>query len=115
MGIRHNSNVVRLPNGVLHIAPDTIDEALLSKALRDRLLTLENEVNNRSGGGDGEHGLFQQLTPSSVWTIDHNLGRHPAVTVQDINGEEIIADVQHTSLNQIVITHNTSITGYVAW
>ena len=41
--------------------------------------------------------MFVQNTPSSVWTIPHNLGYPPAVTVIDTSGAQIEGDAVLTS------------------
>jgi hypothetical protein len=47
---------------------------------------------------------FDQATPAATWTINHTLARYPEVTVLDAAGNVVLADVQHTSVAQIVIT-----------
>ena len=54
--------------------------------------------------GDGastfEH---TQATADSTWTVNHNLGFRPAVTVLSPGGLEMLAEVLHTSLNQALV------------
>jgi hypothetical protein len=45
-----------------------------------------------------------QGTPSSAWTVVHGLGKYPAVSVIDSAGTQLMAQVDHTSLTQLVIT-----------
>ena len=47
---------------------------------------------------------YSQITPASVWTITHNLNRHPAVTVVDSAGTVVEGDVSYASRNQIVLS-----------
>lgn len=56
------------------------------------------------GGGSGLSYLHTQSSPSSVWTINHNLGIRPSVELFTVGGAEFDADVQHTSINQTVVT-----------
>lgn len=56
---------------------------------------------------------FIQLSPSTVWTLDHGLNRHPAVVVRDMAGNTIEPSIAYTSLNQIVLTFAVPTTGYV--
>lgn len=44
-----------------------------------------------------------QAVASDAWTINHNLGFRPAVTVFSPGGVEVEADVIHVSVNQTVI------------
>lgn len=54
---------------------------------------------------------FTQSTASDTWTINHNLGFKPTVTVFSVGGMEVEADVQHTSLNQSIIYFNNPFAG----
>lgn len=44
-----------------------------------------------------------QSTPSVMWTINHNLGRKPLVSVFSPGGLEIICEVLHNGLNQVYV------------
>jgi hypothetical protein len=49
---------------------------------------------------------------STSVTITHNLGYIPNVQVL-VNGELVMADIQHTSINEIVVTFVNATTGSV--
>lgn len=69
------------------------------------------------GGGTGGGGTTQaeythyQTTPSTTWIINHNLGRYPSIQVMSVGGIEFIADIQHTSTNQSIITLSSAVAG----
>ena len=49
--------------------------------------------------------VHQQPVPSTVWTINHNLGFVPSsVSIRSTGGAEVDADVLHISANQLTIT-----------
>lgn len=52
-----------------------------------------------------------QVSPSTTWTITHNLEKRPSVTVVDSGGNVLIGDVQYLSDNQIKITFTTALSG----
>lgn len=52
-----------------------------------------------------------QAVPATVWTVTHNLGRHPAVSVLDSAGSQVEVAVSHTSLNQVVLTLAYAVSG----
>ncbi|MET8006265.1 hypothetical protein [Nonomuraea glycinis] len=52
------------------------------------------------GGGYQEH---VQTAPAREWTISHDFGRPPAVTVMDVDGNEIDAAV-HSDEQTVIIT-----------
>jgi hypothetical protein len=54
-------------------------------------------------GGDKNY-IYSQLSPASVWTIVHNLGKHPSVTVVDSGGSWVVGDVSYPALEMVVIS-----------
>ena len=54
---------------------------------------------------------FTQPAPLAVWTIAHNLGRFPSVSVVDSAGTEIEGSVVYTNANQVVITFSSAFAG----
>lgn len=58
------------------------------------------------GGGPSDYGktyTYEQSAVSDEWTIEHNMGKYPSVTVVDSAGNEIIAEVQYIDKNNLVI------------
>jgi len=53
-----------------------------------------------------------QASPSSTWTINHNLGRRPSVTVVDSSGNVQIGEVLYNSDNQITVSFAAAFGGY---
>lgn len=58
-----------------------------------------------------KHYTHRQDVASDVWTIDHGLGKFPAVTVVDSCGNVVVGDVTYTSLNQLTVTFNAVFSG----
>jgi hypothetical protein len=54
---------------------------------------------------------YTQSTPSSSWTINHNMRFHPAVTVVDSGGTHVMGEVTYTSLNQVNVTFTSPFSG----
>ena len=52
-----------------------------------------------------------QGSASVTWTVIHNLGRYPAVTALDSGGTEFECDVDHSSINQVVLTLASALSG----
>jgi len=62
-----------------------------------------------SGGSGGSGGasknlVFNQSMPASIWSVTHNFGYNPSVTVTDESGTVIVADVSYLDLNTLTIT-----------
>jgi hypothetical protein len=55
--------------------------------------------------------VYQQATPSNEWTVTHNLGRFPKVTIIDENNEIINAYVRYDSENQVTIKFSEPVRG----
>lgn len=56
---------------------------------------------------------YQQAVAAQVWTVAHNLGRHPQVRVVDNLRRNLVADVADVDVNVVQVTHSTALTGYV--
>ena len=85
---------------------DTLDKS--------NLVTAINELAARGNGGSTSGGVAYthlQSLANTAWTINHNLGMRPAVTILDTGGNEVEADVAHTSFNQLVIRFAVPIAG----
>ena len=54
-----------------------------------------------------------QSIPLAIWTVPHNLGRHPSVTVTNTLGEVITPDVNYIDATTVQITHGTALAGFV--
>lgn len=48
-----------------------------------------------------------QVSPSSTWTITHNLGKYPSVTVVNSAGDRVFGSERHDSVNQLTLTFET--------
>lgn len=92
----------------------------------DEFSTLQ--VTNNSGNGNFRAGTFyaftsraavtgdkkythNQSSPSTTWTINHNLEKKPSVTVVDSADNVIICEVEYTTDNQVVLTFDASTSG----
>jgi hypothetical protein len=53
----------------------------------------------------------QQTSPSAIWVITHNLGRHPAVDIVDSSGNVVIGEIRYNSDNQITVTFIAAFSG----
>lgn len=81
-------------------------------------LNVTNATNTSQLVNDGESGnpfisayTHSQGLPSTVWTINHNLGRRPSVNVEDSAGSIMEGAVDHIDDNNLVITFNNGFSG----
>jgi len=59
-------------------------------------------------GGNYTH---NQSAASSTWTITHNLGFSPAVSVVDSGGNHVIGDVNYVSVNVLTVSFSAPFGG----
>jgi hypothetical protein len=52
-----------------------------------------------------------QSSPSTTWTITHNLGRRPNVSLINGSNEVVEGSIVHTSINVVTVTFNSSLSG----
>lgn len=57
--------------------------------------------------------VHNQDIASDTWTVDHGLGKFPTPTVVDTAGNELVSNIQHTSVGQLVVTHSVPTSGKV--
>lgn len=62
-------------------------------------------------GGSATTFIWPQAIPLTVWTIPHNLGRYPAVTVVDTTGAVVEPDVKYIDFTTIQIIHGAAFAG----
>lgn len=67
-------------------------------------------IGQGGGGGVGPY-VHTQSSAAATWTITHNLGRYPQVTVVDDARTRFIADIAYPSLNAVTVVHAAPVTG----
>lgn len=65
------------------------------------------------GGAGGEHYIHRQDTPSSTWTVEHNLGipRLPLVTLDSAPGELCWVEYNIVNPNTMTLVFDNAVTG----
>jgi hypothetical protein len=54
---------------------------------------------------------FVQNIPAATWTIVHNLGWYPNVTIQDSAGSIVEGEIAYTSVNALTVTFSSAFSG----
>jgi hypothetical protein len=55
--------------------------------------------------------VHNQSTPSSTWTVNHNLGGNPTAVVHDSAGTQCEGNFSYPSVNQMLITFSAAFSG----
>jgi len=63
--------------------------------------------------GSADKNYTQEFTASSSVTVTHNLGKYPAVTVLNSAGDEVVGDIDHLSINELVFTSVAPFSGRI--
>lgn len=78
--------------------------------------TVEAEFAKAYVGPPGQGGsstyTHTQTLPLATWTVAHNLGRRPSVTVTDHLGNVVLADVRYVDNDLIQINHSAPLAGF---
>jgi hypothetical protein len=82
---------------------------VLAKASADDYDTVW--VTPTGGGGTASRYTHTQAVLAATWTINHNLGAHPVVGLEDAGGSTIYGTILHVNDNTLTVTFNRSCTG----
>ena len=58
-----------------------------------------------------ERYVHVQNEASSIWIVDHQMGRYPSVTVVDSAGTMVFGEVVYNNENQVTITFTAAFSG----
>jgi hypothetical protein len=72
----------------------------------DSLVELAERIRNAEGF------VFNQETPSSIWTIVHSLNRYPNIIIFDTEFNQIFAKVKMLNINTTRITFSEPVSGF---
>lgn len=95
----------------------TIDVPMVEKPIKTSVPTKLSELENDAGYitiddiPQQQPFIHEQLSPSNLWVINHNLSKYPSVTVTDSAGHVVIGDVKHVSLNTTEISFSAAFAG----
>lgn len=60
---------------------------------------------------EDRHYTHNQGVPALSWVIQHNLEKHPSVTVVDSAGTQVEGHVVHNSVNKATVTFTSQFSG----
>jgi len=80
---------------------ETANKKIMTNDERTKLNTLEGDKTFE----------YTQITPLSVWDIDHNLNKYPSVTVLDSGGSTVVGDTSFPTKNKAILTFSAPFSG----
>ena len=55
--------------------------------------------------------IYDQISLSTIWTIEHNLNKYPSVTVKDTGGNSYTGEVVYLNPNKLEVHFSVPISG----
>jgi len=96
-----NNEVERLEEEISHSITTVEGSALIDISRDDQTVTISSKTF-----------VFEQGIASDTWIINHNLNKHPSITLAYTNGEQFEAHKEYTSDNQVIISLDSAATGF---
>lgn len=76
-----------------------------------KTITLTTEDATVISGTFEDAYVYVQSIQAAQWTINHNLNKYPAVHIVDYNNNEVVAELQYTTVNQVVLKFSEPFSG----
>ena len=55
--------------------------------------------------------VHRQDIAAAVWSISHNLGKYPTVTIVDSSGRQVYGDVEYTDMQSLTVRFSGAFSG----
>jgi len=55
--------------------------------------------------------IYDQISLSTIWIIEHNLNKYPSVSVKDTGGNTYIGEVEYLGPNKLAVHFSVAISG----
>ena len=88
--------------------PQDYDTAI--NDLKEKYKKLLEQINGINAKTD-KHYTHTQSSAAAEWTVTHNLGKHPAVSVVDSAGTEVVGDVEYIDINTCKLIFSAAFSG----
>lgn len=81
------------------------------KTIAEAVGSSGGENSGNGGGGDITY-IHTQMTAAKIWTVTHNLGKFPSVSVVDSAGSAVIGDVEYLDKDCVRISFSAAFGGH---
>lgn len=90
-----------------------VEEGEVVETINEVMDVLEIATQGPPGpAGTGDlHYTHTQGVAATTWSITHNLGKHPSITVVDSGGDEVIPAIAYPSPNAVTLTFSGAVSG----
>jgi hypothetical protein len=85
--------------------------------VQEKVLKVKLDTKQGVPGAPGlsESQTFNQSSPATEWTVNHNLARKPMVDVYSVGGVVLDAQIVHISDNQFKVYFTAATAGYAVY
>lgn len=109
IGARHLSSTTC---NIVDVSVNITNEKLVADARNyQQILTNVNIINNSSITSNDKTFVHEQKLARDKWAINHNMKKHPSVSVVDDEGNLIICDVRYVDIDNVEITFASPFSG----
>lgn len=95
-------------NFAMYVHPATHSADMIVDGVNNKVFTTQNKETLILLN---EGYVHTQTIPSDTWVISHPFDRHPAVTIVDPAGMQVIGDVRYAAHDKVVILFSTPFSG----
>ena len=99
-----NFVIVQPPGHTVIVEHETITTLVLGDEPSVTIVEVPGLQGPPGPPGDAFTAVFAQSSPTTVWLLEHNLGRFPAISLVDTANDQIIGDVSYLDANVARVT-----------
>lgn len=109
IGARHLSSTT---SNIVDVSVNIANEKLVADARNyQQILTNINIMTNSSLTSDDKTFIYEQRIASDKWTINHNMKKHPSVSVVDSEGNLVMCDIRYVDIDNVIIKFASPFSG----
>lgn len=82
-----------------------------SKRIATTKFVTDKVAEQLSAAGADARYIHLQNIPSTIWTITHNLGKNPSVTIIDSSNKVVVGNVEYLNQNEVMATFSSAFSG----
>jgi hypothetical protein len=95
------------------VVEEPVGSLLLEQAAAPSIVIQSPGPQGAKGDNGGVVAFEQTFSAATQWTVNHNLGYRPHVAVLSTGGVEVVAEIVHVSINQLIVYFATAFAGSV--
>lgn len=90
---------------------DELHNVAISSPTNNQVLTYESATGLWKNKTVVDTYVYEQSTPATQWTINHNLGKNPSVTIVDSANDAVFGEINYPNINTTILTFSAAFSG----